>query len=87
MFQREFVEKISTRMFNHFFPRKSCLLWDKMDRYYRTGQATDDNMAHAHYMLCKQGCKRTLRICNTSTATVVSRTHLSVTLYVHYLSC
>ena len=36
------------------------------------------------------GCKHTLRICNTyclPTATVVARTCLSVTLYIHCMSC
>jgi len=46
--------------------------------------------AHAHYMLNNYGYKHTLTICNTysfSTAKMVSRTHLHITLYVHCLSC
>jgi len=31
--------------------RKSCPLWDNMEKYCRARQATDDNMAHAHCML------------------------------------
>jgi len=31
-----------------FFFRK---LWDNMENYVTAGQATDDNMAHAHCML------------------------------------
>jgi hypothetical protein len=48
MFQINFVEKINTRIVfsNIFF--KSCRLWDNVEKYYRKGQATDDNMAHAH---------------------------------------
>ena len=56
----------------------------------RAGQATDDNMAHAHCMLDIYGYRYTLRICNTycfSTATIVRRRCLSVTLYVYSLSC
>jgi len=34
-----------------FFFRKSCSLWDNVGKYCRAGQATDDNMAHAHCML------------------------------------
>jgi len=34
-----------------FPPRKSCLLWDNVENYSRAGQATDDNMAHALYVL------------------------------------
>jgi hypothetical protein len=33
--------------------------------YDRAGQATDDCVAHAHYMLGTHGCKHTLRVCNT----------------------
>jgi len=48
------------------------------------------NMAHAHFMLDTYGYKQTLRICSTycfSTATTVSRTRLTVTLYTHCMSC
>jgi len=31
-------------MFNFFFPRKSCNLWDKVEKCRRAGQATDDNI-------------------------------------------
>jgi hypothetical protein len=46
-------------------------------------------MTKYHCMLDNKGCKHTLRICNTycfSTARMVMRTRLSVTLYVHCLS-
>ena len=71
-------------MFNNYF-RKSYRLWDNVEKKYcRTEQATDDNMAHAHYMLGTQGCKRTLIICNTycfSIATMVAWMRLNITLY------
>ena len=60
-----------------------------MEKYGRTGQATDDNMAHALCVLDDEGCRHTLRICNTycfSTATMVARTHVNVTLYILCLS-
>ena len=48
-------------------------------------------MVHAHRMLHTEGYKYTqLRLCNTHcfpTATMVARTCLNVTSYVHYLSC
>jgi hypothetical protein len=45
------VERIKTRfMFGNVY-RKSGRLWDKMEKYRRVGQATDDNMAHAHCIL------------------------------------
>jgi len=59
-------------------------------RYRRSGQATDDSMVHSHCMLDTQGHKHTLGICIifcSSTTTVVAWTCLTVTLYVHCLSC
>jgi len=32
--------------------RKSCRVWGNVEKYCRAGQATDDDMAHAHCMLC-----------------------------------
>jgi uncharacterized protein YlbG (UPF0298 family) len=79
------VKKITTRfMFNNFlFLRKSFRLWDSVEKYCTTGQATDDNTAHALHMVDNwNNCyKHTLRICNTycfSTATIVVRKHLSI---------
>jgi len=34
-----------------FFFRKSCRLWDNVEKYGRGREATGDNMAHAHCML------------------------------------
>jgi len=53
-------------------------------------QATDDSMARAHCMLRNQGYRHALRICTSycfSTSTVVTRTRLNITLYLHCLSC
>jgi len=36
-------------MLNNFF-RISCRLWDNVEKFCRAGQATGDNMAHAHCM-------------------------------------
>ena len=52
----------------------------------RAVQATDGSMAHAPCMLDTQGYKCTLTVFNThcfSTASVVARTRLNVTLYVY----
>ena len=60
-----------------------------MEKCCKAGQATDENTAHAHCMLDTLGYKHALRICNiyfVFTATMVARTHLTVTLYVHSLS-
>jgi hypothetical protein len=54
MFQTIGVEKIKTHIscsVAFFFLRKSCRLWDNVEKYGTAGQATDDNMAHAHCML------------------------------------
>jgi len=51
--------------------------------YCRAGQSTDENMAHAHYMLDTWGYKYTHRICNTycfSTTKTVARMRLNITL-------
>ena len=56
----------------------------------RVGLATDDDMAHAHFMLNTQGYKHAPRICKThcfSTATMVTETRLNVTLPVLCVSC
>jgi len=51
MFQTNVVEKITTHfMFNNFF-YEVLSLWDNVGKYCAAGQATDDNMAHAHCML------------------------------------
>ena len=53
MFQIKFVEKIETHILRSitFFFRKSCRLWYNVEKYCTAGQATDNNMAHAHCML------------------------------------
>jgi hypothetical protein len=70
-------------MFNNFFFRKSCRLWDNVEKCSRDGQATDGNMAYAHCVMDTYGYK----ICNTyclSSATMVARKRLHVTLCVHF---
>ena len=61
-----------------------------MQKYCRAGQVSDDKTAHVPYMMDKWGHRHTFRICNTywvSTATMVTRTLLNVTLHVHSPSC
>jgi len=77
-------------MFHNYF-RKSLLLWYNVEKFSTAGQATDENMAHAHCLLDATGYKRTLTKCNTycfSTATMFARKRLNITLYeyVHYFS-
>jgi hypothetical protein len=80
-------------VFSNFF-RKSCRLWDNVEKYGTAGQGTDGNMAHAHCVLDTRGYRHTLRICNTycfSSATMIAGTRLNVALYyiaylVHFYS-
>jgi len=52
MFQTKVVEKIKTHILcSVTLFRKSCRLWDDMEKYGRAGQATVDRVAHAHCML------------------------------------
>ena len=64
MFQINVVEKIKTHILCliMFYFRESCRLWDRAAKYFRGGQATDKNMAHAHCMLDILVYKHTLRI-------------------------
>jgi hypothetical protein len=69
---------------NNCFFQKSRRLWDNVEKYCRTGQATDDNMAHANFMLKTKGTY-TIGVCSTyrfSTEKMVTQTRLDITLYV-----
>jgi len=62
MFQTKVVEKIKTHILCSVTVfRKSCRLWDNVEKCCRAGQDTDDNMAHAHThcMLDTHGYKHT----------------------------
>jgi hypothetical protein len=51
IFETKILEKVRTYiLFSNFFFRNTCRLWDKVEKYSRDGQGTDDNMAHAHCM-------------------------------------
>jgi hypothetical protein len=50
------TEKINTHiLWLKLFFRNSCLLWDDVEKYGRTGQATDNNTASALGMLNNAG--------------------------------
>ena len=52
MFQTKAVRKIKMQMSGcRNVLRKSCRLCDNVEKYCRPGQATGDNMAHAHCMI------------------------------------
>ena len=90
---RNFSDRICGKIkiyffFSRTFFFKSYLLWDDVEKYCTAGQTKDDNMAHAHCMLDTQGLKHILGMCYiySSTATMVPKTHASVTLCLHCLS-
>jgi len=91
IFQTEVVQKIKTHILCSIaFFRKSFRLWDNVEKFCRTGQATDDNMPHAHFTLVTQSYKQTHRIYSTycfSAATMVARTCHIITLYLHCQPC
>jgi len=67
-----------------------CRLWDNAEKYCTAGHATDDKMAHAVCLLGNSGYKHPLSLRNVycfSSTTIVARTRLNITLYVHSLSC
>ena len=52
MFQTKVVEKIGTHiLYSVTFSKKSSRLWNNVVKYGRARQATEDNTAHAHYVL------------------------------------
>jgi len=70
-------------MFNFFLNRA---VYDNLEKYCRAGQATDNNIAHAHCMLDILGYKYTHRLCNTrcfSTAIMAAPTRLCARSHVH----
>jgi len=50
-FDTKIVDIIKTHIMFNYFNLKSYLLWENVGKYYRAGQATDDNMTQAHCML------------------------------------
>jgi hypothetical protein len=62
----------------------SYRLRDKVEKYFRTGQATDDNMAHAHCVSTSTHSEYIIFYfhCNNGYTA-----HLNVSFLVHWLSC
>ena len=52
LFGQEFRGHQNTHFtINHFF-RRPCRLWDDVEKYYRAGQATDDNIIRRVHSAC-----------------------------------
>jgi len=61
-----------------------------VEEYSRDGDATENNIADAHFTLNTKGYEHTLKLCNIycfSPAAVVVSTRLNVALYIHRLCC
>ena len=53
MFQTKIVEKIKKNFYSiNFLPQKSYRLWDNVEKCYRVGQATDDNIIRCMRFAC-----------------------------------
>ena len=51
MFQTKVVDKIKTHILSSVtIFRKSCFMWDKVEKFCIDGQAAEDNMARDRYM-------------------------------------
>jgi hypothetical protein len=67
MLQSKFVDKIKTHILCSITISENRNVYEIMwKKYGIAGEATDDNRAHAHFMLHSKGYKHTLRICNTA---------------------
>jgi len=65
MFQTKVVQEVKIHvLYSVTVFRKSCRLWVNVEKYCRAGQATCDNMAHAHCMRQRLQI-HTLGLCNT----------------------
>jgi len=91
MFHTNFVEKIKTHILCSvtFFSFENRAVCEIMWKNFVDGDRPQMTIWRGRIAGCITKAKHTLRLCNThcfSTATVVARTHLTVTLYVHCLS-
>ena len=75
-------------MFSNFFFRKSCRLWNNVEKYCGAGKATD-TIWRMRVACWVPKATNTLIICNIYyiyTTTVVTRKRLNVPWYIHCLS-
>jgi hypothetical protein len=64
-------------MFNNFFFRKSCPLWDNVEKCGGARQAKNVNMVHARWVLDKQGYTGACR-CTRPQARAPTYTHINM---------
>jgi len=93
MFQTKVVEKIKTHILRSitFFFRKLCRLWDNVENYWKARQITGHNIVRCMRFSCWiPKATNTLWQCVIFLAFHSNNGYtnaLSVTLYVHCLSC
>jgi hypothetical protein len=77
-------------MFTNFIvPRKSCRLWDNVEKYGGAGQATDDSIIRRMCIACwirKATNTPSEGVLGFSTATMVTRTRYNFTFVLFFLS-
>jgi len=84
------VYKIKTHILCSVTVFENRAVFQTMEKSCRGGQATNNNMTYAHFMLDTWGNKHILRICNTfclSTSIMVTQRRLDLMLYAHCPSC
>ena len=92
MFYTKVLEKIKTHILcSVTFFRKSCRLWDNVEKYSGAREVTDDNRKWSLRLACwiskvTRAPTHTEK-CWISTVTRVSQMLFSVTLYVHCVLC
>jgi hypothetical protein len=72
MFQTKVAQKLKTSILcsiNFFFFENRVVISENVEKYRRAGQATNDNMAHPHYMLDTYGYRHTHTHTQTHTHT------------------
>jgi hypothetical protein len=86
-FQPEVVEEITTRvLFSKTFLRKSCCLWNTLEKYGRTRQAIDDRMMRRRKDAWMQNADTHSHLKFIAFRQHQFRMSLNVTLHLHYLS-
>ena len=93
-FQTKFVDEIKTHILCPitFFFRKSCLLWDKVEKYCTTGQVTDGKIIRRMRVACwKHKATNThleyVMLITFPLTKLLQEKVLNITLYVQCLSC
>jgi hypothetical protein len=88
MFHTNIVEKITTHILCAInLLKKLFVLLNKVQDYYRAGEATDDNMTHAHCMLDTRGYKHAIGIRNAYCFSTAKLDKLTSMLRYTYFAC